>query len=176
MPIQRPAAYWPQAGFRRFSCLQWQKLARHKPFVKPSRLPGSWPHGTFVLTRYLPFMNDRYLQHRTNNPDPLQFATAYDSRLSHSSLRLLIPQRRELHQHGQFPVRQVGFLVTLLVRTMRCATHSISFRAERSDFSAALFDGHAVGVGCVLHVHGGRIPVSNGAADSARRIEPISLG
>jgi hypothetical protein len=49
-------------------------------------------------------------------------------------------------------------------------------RQESCDFQATLFDGHAVGVECVLHVHGGRFPLSNGAADSARRAWKSSLG
>jgi hypothetical protein len=49
--------------------------------------------------------------------------------------------------------------------------HPKACQAQRQvmgDFLATLSDSHAVGLECVLHVHGGRFPISNSAADSAR--------
>ncbi len=49
-------------------------------------------------------------------------------------------------------------------------------RQEGSYLSAPLLQGHTVGIECVLQAHGGRFPISNGAADSARRPRKYTVG
>jgi hypothetical protein len=43
-PCKSSAAYWPQAGFRRISCLQRQVLSLQEPLAKPSWPPALRPY------------------------------------------------------------------------------------------------------------------------------------
>jgi hypothetical protein len=66
----------------------------------------------------------------------------------------------------------------LIVRGRQCRRPQSdqAQRQEGSHLLGSLFDRHAIGIECVLQIHGGRFPDSNGAADSARQAWKSALG